>query len=335
MRFLTPLKVRSAAAAIALLAGCSGSSAIAPKPVTPQGGAPSVGGRVSIVNHYSCPATGRIVYLSDSNNNIINIYAGKFHDQAPCGQLTSGLNGPYGVHVDPGTHDLYVANANNSNILVFHKGQTTPYNLYSDPSGQQQPIDVTVATDGTVVASNQGVWVGTEAGSISTWIGGPNGGTFVGNFPMTNDIQGGFLALKKNGTVYFNDIDATSKRGALWSVSCPAGACGAQTRVTGVWFDNPGGMGFDSTGDLFVNDMHIRRDGTAKTFELPNPKPTKFSLHAMPFGLAIDESMHHWFMSDWLGDFAAEYAYPSGTLVGTVSGNQYGQTRGIAIDSGR
>jgi hypothetical protein len=335
MRFLISLRVLGAAGAISMLAGCSGSTAIAPMPVTPQGGAQSVGGRVSAASQYSCPANGRIIYVSDSNKNVINVYAGDFHGQAPCGKIGSGVHGPWGVRVDAASHDLFVANLGASNILAFHRGQTTPFNIYIDPTGQQQPIDVTVAADGTVIASNQAESVGTESGSISTWLPGPNGGTFVGNFPMTNDLQGGFLAVKNDGTIYFNDIDATSKRGALWSLKCPAGACGAQTRIAGIRFDNPGGMAFDSSGDLFVNDMHVRRDGTAKTFELPNPAPATFRLHAMPLGLAIDESDHQWFMADWLGDFAAEYAYPSGKLVGTVSGNQYGQTRGVAVDTGR
>ena len=46
MRILTPLKALSAAVALALLAGCSGGSAIAPRPSAPQGHAHMTTGRI-------------------------------------------------------------------------------------------------------------------------------------------------------------------------------------------------------------------------------------------------------------------------------------------------
>jgi hypothetical protein len=229
--------------------------------------------------------------------------------------------------VDFGTHDLYVANSGGFDILVFHRGQTHPYNTYTDP-GLQYPIDVTLAGDGTVIASNLGQAYGNELGSLSTWIAGPNGGTFVGNFPMTNDSQGGFVAVRKNGSVYYNDFDVTTGHGALWSLSCPAGACGTQTRVTGVSFVDPSGMAFDSTNDLLVTDT----SGIGETFELPNPSPKKFRLFGHPYGMAISQSDHHWFTGDWSGNGAKEYSYPSGRLIGIVNGDPHGWLRGVAAD---
>jgi hypothetical protein len=336
-------------AATAFLAGCSGlsSSSIAPKPLSPQGGVHSLAGGMSsavgplglfrskrnTTDHFKsfslCPAKGRIVYVSDGTNSVINIYTLPFAGQAPCGQLTTLLlNTPFGLYVKPGTHDLYVANA--SNVLVFHRGQVTPYNTYTDPSGQV-PNDVTVAKDGTVIVSNLGQFGGPEKGSISTWIAGPNGGTFVGNFPMTNDIQGGFITVQNNGTIYFDDQDATTRHGAVWSVSCPAGVCGTQTRLAGVSLGAPGGLGSDNTEDLLVTDS---QPGKAETFELPNPNPKAFPLNGIVFGMAINRVDRVWFVADALNNNAAAYSYPSGKLLGTVPGNPGGNFDGIAIDPG-
>jgi hypothetical protein len=69
--------------------------------------------------------------------------------------------------------------------MVFHRGRLFPYNTYSAPF-QPYPYGVTVTNDGTVVASNAFSNFGPQGGSISTWIKGPNGGTFVGTFPMVN-----------------------------------------------------------------------------------------------------------------------------------------------------
>jgi hypothetical protein len=345
MRILESFQVLGAAAAIALIAGCSGaSSTLAPNPVTAQSrtiGAmnrtPSAWDRLNGLHaragHHrtsfdACPAKGPIVYASDDNNNVVNIYAGKFAGQAPCGQIAStSFNFPFGLYVQSSTHDLYVANG--GDVLVFHRGQTTEYNAYVDPS-IQAVNDVVIARDGTIIAVNLGQIGGPEAGSISTWLPGPSGGTFVGNFPMSNDVEGGFLTVQKNGTVYFNDLDKSGV-GLLWTVSCPAGACGAQTQVAGVSFGAPAGLASDGAEDLVAVDQGAK---TADTFELPNPSPQTFPLAGIDFQLALSRRDHHLFVADAQNNDAAEYAYPSGTLIGTVPGTSFGNLVGIALDPG-
>jgi hypothetical protein len=325
VRVLTPLQALSAISALTLLAGCSGNgSSIAPKPTLVS---LHVGGQN--VSYYSCPATGPIEYVSDAGNSVIDIYAGKLAGQAPCGQIVSGLNQPQELYVEVDVHDLYVANLGGNDILVYHRGQTTPYNTYTDPTAQL-PEDVTVAADGTVVASNQASANNAENGSLSTWIGGPGGGTFVGNFPMTHRALDGISVIaRKNGVIYFSDYLENSHSGALWTVSCPAGACGTQTRIF-VNFSVPGGMEFDDTGDLLAVDETRSR---FCTFELPNAKPVTFPLGGGdPRGLAIGASSRHVFITELINNDAAEYSYPDGSLVGTVSGSPGATLQGIAYD---
>jgi hypothetical protein len=335
MRRQLPIQALSAALALALFVGCSSGSTMTPKLASPQVSSHLVAWQVpsalSIVTHsghrfvsyFSCSATGPLKYVSDYHNNVINIYEGVFHGQKPCGQITSGLLQPWGLYVKRETHDLYVANLAGADIVVFHRGQLTPYNTYNNPNGLS-PEDVTIANDGTVIASDfEG------PGYVSTWISGPNGGTFVGNYPMTNSANGLFVTVKKNGTVYYNDIDLSTSQGALWSLSCPAGVCGAQTRVAGITFVYPGGMAIDAEGDLVVTDTDR---GRANTFELPNPNPKFFGLEYLPFGMAINELDHHYLIADFTYDNAVEYSYPSGKLIGKVPGNKGGGIVGIAVD---
>jgi hypothetical protein len=345
MRILSSFKALGLIAALSLLAGCSSeSSTLTPNASSPQSGARSAMSRMpsawdrssGLRNHVragrhftsfdACPATGPLVYASDDTNNIVNIYSGKFAGQAPCGQIaSSAFNFPYGLYVKTDTHDLYVANG--GDVLVFHRGKTTAYNTYVDPSNQAVD-NVEIARDGTVIACNYGQVGGNERGSLSTWIAGPNGGTFVGNFPMSNDVFGGFLTVQKSGMVYFNDLDNSSV-GLLWSVSCPAGACGSQTQVAGVKFAIPAGLASDDTEDLLAVDQGSM---TADTFELPNPNPKTFPLTGIVFGMALNRLDRHLFVADALNNDAAEYAYPSGTLIGTVPGTAGGNLIGIAID---
>jgi hypothetical protein len=337
--------VLSVAATITLLAGCTGSSPVAPNPAPLQGRVRSTLGHSAVnpfgalniddaVGHntkgfYACPATGPIEYLSEATDSVVSVYAGKFAGQAPCGQMAGGLNGADGLYVDPKTHDLYVANSNRYNIFVYHRGQTTPYNVYTDPTGQIV-VDVTVAEDGTVIASNEVDVHAAEYGSLSTWHGGPNGGTFVGNFPMKDPEFGWFLTARENGVVYFDEVHGSP----LWFVSCPAGACGVQTRVRGASFHQANGLATDASGDLLVTEAGccLGGPGRADTFELPNLSPSTFALAGNPAGMAINKLNSHWFVADPYNNDAAEYTYPNGRLIGTVPGIPYGSVFGIAVD---
>jgi hypothetical protein len=334
VRIQTRFQTLIAIATTALVAGCSSGSAIAPTLGPTNADARSVihSAERHVNGFFTCPSTSQIEYVSDPHG-IINIYSGEFASQEPCGQITTGLSGPWGLYVDPKSHDLYVANNGAGNILVFHRGQTKAYNTYTDPS-VQHTLNVVVAKDGTVIASNSAAFRGPELGSISTWIVGPNGGKFVGNFPMTNAYIGYYIVANQSGTIYYNDIEKFIG-GTLWSLSCPAGACGNQTQVSGVSFQSPGGMAFDDTGDLVaVNEGANFLGNSVETFELPNPNPTTFPLPdgSWPMGMAIDKINHHIFVADANFDYAAEYSYPSGALIGTVVGNPKGQVLGIAVD---
>jgi secreted PhoX family phosphatase len=339
----TAFQALTIAAALTLLAGCSGavSSAITTTPMSRQEIASTPRGAHNIANYYGCPATGTLVYAADFYNNYINVYNGQFPVRHPCAEIGGyTVDGPEGMYVDPATHDLYVANwygsgLGTSNVDVIHRGQITAYNTYNDPTLQHSQ-DVTVASDGTVIVSNVSAFGGTPNGSISTWIGGPNGGRFVGNFPMTNASSGGFITVKKNGTVYFSDVDATSGTGALWTVSCPAGRCGTQTQVQGVTFGAPGGMAFDDTGDLLVVTTESQSQGHADIFELPNPKPKAFALFYGPaLGVAFSPRDRHFYVANLIGfnnSTADEFTYPGGQFVREEEGNLNGGFTGIAVD---
>jgi hypothetical protein len=317
-----------AASAITFIAGCSSGPMVAPEKFDSARSLGMHRWNSSIALHfkskYTCPATGAIEYFSDYKNNVINVFAGKFAGQSPCGMITAVSN-PQGLFVDASTHDLYVANTGKRNVVVFHRGQLTPYNTYADPT-LPFTYEVALAKDGTVIASNV---LGPYGGSLSTWIGGPNGGTFVGTFPMTNVKYGYYVVVNHNDLVYYNDLDLTSGRGALWSLRCPHGACGIQTRIAGVSFNEAGGLAISRTNDLLADDA---QPGFAETFELPNPNPKTFPIDSGSLDMAIDTSNRHWFALDSQNSDAAEYLYPSGAFVGRVQCAPGCIASGIAVD---
>ena len=275
------------------------------------------------VGYYACPGAGQIEYLSNpsrAHSNVL-VFAGKFAGQAPCGELVSGLKQPLGLVVDGRTHDLYVANIGGEDILVFHRGETTPYNTYIDNANpgheHQATVDVAVTRDRVVIASNSGEGSGGGGGSISTWLMGAKGGTFVGHFPMPNVEQGGFVTVGENGTIYFNEVELGVLKTFIWSVSCPAGACGTMTQALSQPFNGNYGLATDAEGDLVVSDTGATYGiGSIETFELPNPIPSTFSIVGRSVGITINPVDQHLFVANDLSDSADEYIYPSGVFVG-------------------
>lgn len=346
MRIPNSSQMLGAAAAIALLAGCSGGAGIAPKPSAAQGHVRSLMGRIPVAvgaiallkvnlttghpfkSVDSCPALGNIEYISDFSNNVVNIYKGNFTGQAPCGQLSPGaMLHPEGMFVRGTSHDLYVANAGGNNVLEFHRGATSPFKTYTDP-GVQYPDDVTVAKDGTVIAANIFQPNGNEEGSISTW---HQNGTFVGNFPMVNSFEGLYVTVQKNGTLYFNDIDFTSGAGLLWTGSCPNGACGAFTS-TGATTVFPGGLRSADGEDVLQIDQNATGGGALITYE-SFPTGSSCAVGAGdPDAMDLNKTQHHVFYADALNDVGGEMSYPACAPIGTVPGNPSGLPIGAASD---
>lgn len=328
---MTAFRIRAAVASlagIAAVSGCSSASAPVASPALPV--IHSVVQTHSLASFYNCPSHGSLKYVSDYNNNVINVYSGNFNGQAPCGALTSHVRAPWGMSVDAATHDLYVANDFGHDVIVFHRGQMAPYDTYKDPSGQD-PVDVVLAPDGTVIASNLVSENLLEDGSLSTWVAGPNGGTFVGNFPMEQNGVGEYLTVRSDGTVIFDKLNNNTFDGNLWYVACPRGVCGAQTQLQPS-IGGPQGLAIDSGGDLRLAEGG---SALAATFEFPHMRARTFPLTGAPTGIAINEFEHHWFVADGLNDQAEEYLYPGGTLIGIVAGNPGGGTFGVAVDPDR
>jgi hypothetical protein len=275
---------------------------------------------------YACPATGQIEYISDFNNDVIDIYAGNFSGQAPCGMITSsdGIGRPQGLFVKGSTHDLYVADSGNYEVEAFHRGQTTWFKAYADlTNGLQVPVDVTVAADNTVIATNI-LNTTTNIGSISTW--NKTTQALIGNFP--NALGPGyydyFLTVQKNSTVYFDD-----NAGNVYSGSCPLGACGTFT-PTGATVVFPGGIRSADGEDVVVQDQTQDIVTTYETF----PTGSQCILETSdPVSFDINKSQKHYFIADAnLGGIEVEY--PNCTyVIGTVASNPGGVPTGVAVDA--
>ena len=346
MRISFAVKLLSAAAALALLAGCSDGSAIAPTSSTMQGHhflamsgrVPSVVNPVEMLklrqvgtpNHRAsfnaCPASGPIVYVSDSATYTINIYKVPFAGQGPCGQLTasSGLINPQGMIVRH--NDLFVANSGAKDVVAFHRGGTTPYMTYADPSCDGEfPVDVTVSNDDFVFATN--IYGGGCHGSISIWQ--KQSGALVGNIPNQAGAYSYFLTIQKDGTLYYDDNSP-----GLYKGSCAGGTCGS-FKNTGAKFTFPGGLRSVDDEDVVLADQGgPPPNGDLLTFEPPDFSNPAFCLPGAgdPITFDINHRQRRVFIADPERVEALELSYPDCKLIGTVPGNSSGLVIGVAKD---
>jgi hypothetical protein len=345
MRMTISFAALSAVASLALLAGCSYGSAIATTASTVQGhGFPAMSGRIpSVVNpaemlklrqtgapnhkasFYACPATGPIVYMSDFDNNSINIYAVPLRGHGPCGQLTasSGLSNPEGLIVRH--HDLFVANTGAMDVVAFHRGATKPYITYTDPGCSGQfAVDVTVSNDNFVFATN--IFGGTCAGSISIWQ--KQSGALVSNIPNQAGAGSYFLTIQKNGTLYYDDNSF-----ALYVGNCAGGACGTFTNV-GAIFAFPGGIRSVDDEDVVLDDQSAQGGGALLTYEPPNfTNPTVCTLGGIePVSFDINRPQRRAFVADAALNELLEFSYPGCKQIAAIQGNTSGLPIGVAKD---
>ena len=336
MLVLSRLQSLSAAAAIALLAGCSGSSssAVAPKPASLKGDAYFLTGPVSsalspFASSRSLPYRD-VLYVSDPNDSRVDIYPLNTDNPAPIGEFSSGLETPTGMALDA-SHNLYVANnTDNVNashlkdvpyfVSVFEPGKANPSASYW--KDLRHPTDVVVGSDGTVYVASLGDGYVTEypPGSMtpSQHFSPPSGSAFAVALDAQNDL---YVACTNSNAVF--EFPPGSTQG---------------TNLGLVLGGEPHGMAFDSHGNLLVAVSMAPNSGS-KVDVFP-PGSTKPSAQIggvfQPFMIDLDQSERHLYVADFGSgnhDGAVfEFSYPAGKLIGKYSQGAASVAYGIAVN---
>ena len=347
MRIPIPMYALGAAAAMALLAGCSGATST----VAPAVGAMSrssthnyQGNRVPMLaapSFQSLMHPGKpgamhafmsrdaagitpTVYVSQFNTSSIQVYRQGGTNQNPIGTITNGLVNPQNMFVTP-NNDIYVANTGANNILVFHKGATAAYKTLDD-SGQY-PVDVTVDSGGTVYASNI---FDTNFGPGSVSVYAPGSLTVTSTLAVPNNAKVLFCALDKFHNLYVNYIDINSGVGAMVKFKKGKGAA----QLTNVATNFPGGMEFDQLGRLAALDQIT---ATIGAYRLPGGTPV-FSIISTgdTVSMKFTKTRSFVYVSDGVAGAVYQYDYKNGTQVDTISaslGASAGAS-GVAADPG-
>jgi hypothetical protein len=346
-----------ASAVLAMLAGCAGDNAPAAlSPSAAGAGAQSAQRQVASAgpNNSLLPpnvkrisnkptatasfmdpdAAGKsLIFVSDAANGVIDIYTKAGKNQKSVGQIT-GLTEPQGITTDK-NGDLYVANTNSSNVLVYAPPYTAQPTLTITDAGEF-PADVAVSSAGIVAVTNicNAPTCLLSTGNVAIYAKGATKSCATVSDPVFNFARIMFAAYDKSGDLYIDGLNS----GYQTTFGLVEGGCGATsiTYLNSVYTVGfPGGIQIDKAGRIAFADP-VRQQ--VVTFDPPvndafgEPVTTTPLTGAIsPLGFALLASGSDLYVADSGGPgLAEEYPYTAGgSAINTIAVG--GQPIGVAV----
>ncbi len=280
----------------AAMAGCSTGAHVVPVSLT----AASAGARTGWLSPQA--KHGGQLYVADQPNQRVAIFSQK--TGAPTGEITDGIAGPDGLYIDPkGT--LYVCNFGAGTVTEYPKGQTMHSKTLTGSIG---PKYVVAGKDGTVYVSDFG------DGSHSNLYEYANGSTTPTTTIPFETFPAG-VALSTKNKLYVAYSDPTNND--IEVLRFAPGSTKGKNLGIHIKYDSAGGLAFDKTGDLLLDDQSIA------AVDVFPPGATTPSQQIKGFSLAYQIALNHknkrLFVSDPFGPSVAEVAYPGGTRIQSFS----------------
>jgi hypothetical protein len=279
-------------ASLALLAGCSGASQLAPSTIGAQSGAQVAGHQSSFVRgmkplgafaltaaqlatlrnsgikvpHVVPPKRnlanwGHALFVADYVGNVVQEFQPK--QGGAIIATISDVVGPQGMDRD--RHgNLYVTSQGTASVNVYTPGTYTASKILNE-GNQQAPASVAVCPNGTVYVSNTYANGGNVNGSIQIFAKGSTSPT--GSIPDSNIYFSFFVACDAAGNVWYDYVDQNFVTGVAEYV--PSTATITQFGSLGIGF--PGGIRALGNGKLSINDQSTSQfNGSVHIFDTSN-----------------------------------------------------------------
>ncbi|HLY01036.1 MAG TPA: hypothetical protein VKR56_00920 [Candidatus Cybelea sp.] len=322
-----------ASAMLAMLAGCSGASSPAPfspgEPSTARADNSLLAPTIARISHepvatasFMDPtaASKPLTFVSDAAGGVVDIYPQAGKNQKIVGQITR-LTQPQGITTDK-NGDLYVANTNSSNVLVYAPPYTgAPKMTIADPG--EFPADVAVSDSGIVAITNicSAPKCRLDTGNVVLYAKGSTKSCATVTYSGSNFDRIMFAAFDKTGVLYIDGLNS----GYQTSYGLVSGGCNATT-ITNLNYvytvSFPGGIQIDKAGRIAfcdeVNKVVVTFDPPVSGAFGEPVSTTPLTGSISPVGIAI------------LASGAALYAADSG---GTGLAEKYKYTAGGAAEN--
>jgi sugar lactone lactonase YvrE len=300
MRFIT--FALCASFSVALLSGCSESG-----PLTT---ATAAGAALPSSTHPRAHASSGLIYSASGTNSVEYFLKNTGPNNPVAGSISGDFSAPVGMGVDKGG-DLYVANNDAENVLVYRSGSTSPSATLNDPN--QFPYDVAIAPDGTAYVASISGPMG-ASGSLVAYAPGASNPTRTLSDEHFLYVIG--VALDKNGNV-FASYDAHMVAGTASVVEFKAGK--DKPTETHIKLGAAGGIGFDNAGHLVALDLQAQ---TLNVYDAGKRTPIqKLKLPGTSIFFSFNKDSSRLYLADYSQGKIDEYRYrPDGlTLINTIT----------------
>lgn len=300
----------SFAALLPLLAACSSG------PAGLQ--TPALGDRFALLRGagWLSPAAKKCkqkLYVSSYRLGYVDIYCTKGHNQAPIGKITDGIDGPEGANVDA-KGNFYVTNTDGNTVTEYPPNSIEPSFTYSERL--TYPAGVAIDGKGNVYVTNL------SPASVQVFpqkTNSPN--ESITNVPYPIDV-----ALDSSGDAFVTSYTQSRDNGEILEYA----AGSTQGTNLGIVTHEPGGITLDKAGDIVTADQ-----GLPGVLVFP-PGKTKasetFAQNTLdPDPVRLSRSEKEVYVGDAIGSAVYVYAYPSGTLIDTITDGVDGPN-GLALD---
>jgi hypothetical protein len=195
-----------------------------------------------LLSTIAAPAQADIVYVANTGGgNTVHMFSTMGAD---LGGFSSGGIEPLGLALDRAAN-LYVSNYDNSDDGSIEKFSPTGTDLgLFTNAGLKNPGGMAFDASGNLFVDNYNRMDRLQGGFVSEYSQtGAALGTVVSGFPT-----GFFLARDESGNIYLDDLGLVRGIHKFSSAGADLGLIGAGQ------FSNPGGMAFDSHGNLYAAD---------------------------------------------------------------------------------
>lgn len=313
--------------ALALIAGCA---------APPAGQTIPTALRPTIASGVANARLHRLLYAGGPGLNEVDALAAGANNPPPLRKIVNGMSAPTGMAVDS-SGNLYVCNNSGFGarpngkgsywtVDVYKRGQLKPFESYTN--GVWSPVDVAIASDGTVYIANYSSTVTVyPPGSLysSMSLVAPSGQAPLG------------IAFDAKGNVYVSYV-LPSGGGSVYQYA-PGQTTGTNLGITFSSGGNPHGLAFDRSGNLVVAVSRAPNSGSDIEVFAPGSTKPKRTIGGVfqPFMLAFTPNGRRLFVADYgngngTGGGVFKFAYPSGQLLAKDTQGAAAYAYGVALD---
>jgi hypothetical protein len=236
-----------------------------------------------------------LMYAGGPNVNDVDVYPASQDNPPPRRHITNSLDAPTGIAIDSNANVYICNNAGQSvpgksvywTVTVYKHGGSKPFRTYTE--GVFSPVDVAVASDGTVYIANYSSAVTVyPPGSVqySMTLQAPYGWAPIG------------VALDRSDNVFVSYVPRSGSGGAIYKYRP-----GAQTgKDLNIFFTaSPHGLVIDSRGNLIVAVSNAPSSGSEIEIFARGKKHPKQVLTGpfQPFMLALGRDERRLYVADY------------------------------------